>query len=89
MNTQSASRSYEQRPDTLRLQLRYRDGRFDVCNHNTNEIEGHVIVDLKSTTATYIFISRKPYSKHAGATIRQALQSVYGRDFQYTIESIL
>jgi hypothetical protein len=89
MNTHIAPRPNEQRSNILQLQLRYRDGRFEVFNQTSNEIDGHLLLKITGSIETYMFITRSPYSKHSGTTIRQALSAVYGKDFYYTIESIL
>jgi hypothetical protein len=89
MKTEFSPKPQDQRTATTRLQLRYRDGRFEVCNQTTNEIEGHVLAHPHSLIESYVFVARKTYSKYPGKSIREALAAYYGANISYTIEPIL
>jgi hypothetical protein len=89
MKTEFAPKPPDERTTTTRLQLRYRDGRFEVCNQTTNEIEGHVLAQPQSLIETYVFVARKTYTKYPGKTIREALAAYYGENISYSIEPIL
>ena len=72
-----------------RLSLRYIGGKFEVCTAEENEIEGHVLLEMKGRTTEYTFIRRSDYAKIHGTSMRGVLQQAFGRNISYTIEPVL
>jgi hypothetical protein len=72
-----------------KLSLRYIGGKFEVCNAEENEIEGHVLLEMKGKTTEYTFVRRRDYTKVRGASMRDVLQQAFGRNITYTIEAVL
>ena len=89
---QSSGRSQESLEYSLvrrKLSLRYIGGKFEVCNAEEQEIEGHVLLELKGKTTEYTFVRRRDYTKIRGSSMREVLQQAFGRNIAYTIEAVL
>jgi hypothetical protein len=71
------------------LTLRYRDGRFEVCNKVTDEIEGHVLVHEKDSSTNYVFVTRKNFTKHPGSSIKAVLEAGLGKNIVYSIDTVM